>query len=302
VAPDPPGRLFDIGGRRMHLIHRGEGRPAIVLEAGWWGTGLGAWRPVLDQLAEISTVCAYDRPGYGWSDPQPQPLTLDGVARDLRRLLEAAVVTPPYVLVGHSLGGLYVRRFTELFPQDVAGLVLMDATHPGQKEDFMAVAGAGFRAAQRMQDALGPWLVPVLMRVMAKRLIATHFPELTPPERRALISLHLTRTFRRTAFAELESTFAEATSLSPRLPVQVPLLVLAAGRPLRIGGPGLRAARDRHLQEQVALSDRGRFAVVEESGHLLAHEAPQRVVDFIREVVGQARGGGAPSAVTAVAS
>lgn len=131
-----PGRLIDVGGRRLHLYCTGEaapGRPSVVLEALSGGFS-SQWAWVQPELARHTRVCSYDRAGYGWSEPAPELHTLSEAAAELRALLERGDVAGPYLLVGHSIGGLYVRQFAALYPDEVAGLVLLDSSHPRQFE------------------------------------------------------------------------------------------------------------------------------------------------------------------------
>ena len=126
----PPGRLVDAGGHRLHIMCAGGGSPSVVII-----TALGAscleWLEVQQRLAQKTAVCVYDRSGTGWSDPPP---TRTGayMARELHTLLHNASVAPPYVLVGHSLGGLVTRIFAHLYPAEIAGIALIDSSHPEQ--------------------------------------------------------------------------------------------------------------------------------------------------------------------------
>jgi pimeloyl-ACP methyl ester carboxylesterase len=124
-----PGQLVDVGGYGLHLHCTGSGTPTVILEPGHGGSSsdFGLIAPV---VAQHSTVCVYDRPGRGWSDPTDVPQDGDRIAADLHTLLVRAHVPGPYVLAGHSFGGLYVLRFAAMFPDQVAGLVLLDSTAP----------------------------------------------------------------------------------------------------------------------------------------------------------------------------
>ena len=169
-----PGQLVDVGGHRMHLHCTGSGSPTVVLEPGHGGASsdLG-W--VAPAVARDSTVCVYDRAGRGWSDPADGPQDAARIAADLHTLLERAQVPGPYVLAGHSFGGLYVQTFAATYPDQVAGLVLLDSTAPKPgpalptRTDsynllgrvsavFPAVAhlGAGRLLAQASHDTLPP--------------------------------------------------------------------------------------------------------------------------------------------------
>ena len=121
----PRGTLVDIGGRRLHVVESGDGDPAVILEAGISASSV-SWSLVQPAVAKFTRVCSYDRAGLGWSDRAGEPRTLEQSIQDLRSLLAAAAVPAPYILVGHSYGGLLVRAYAARYPKDVAGLVLVD--------------------------------------------------------------------------------------------------------------------------------------------------------------------------------
>ena len=128
-AYPPPGQLVDIGGHRLHLNCTGTGSPTVVLEPGQGGVSSDlAW--IAPAVARDTTVCVYDRAGRGWSDATDKPQDGAQIAADLHTLLHRAQVPGPYVLAGHSFGGLYVQAFAAQFPNEVAGLVLLDSTAP----------------------------------------------------------------------------------------------------------------------------------------------------------------------------
>ena len=124
-----PGQLVDVGGHRLHLHCTGTGSPTVILQPGQGGVSSDlAW--IAPAVSSDTTVCVYDRPGRGWSDAADRPQDGDQIAADLHTLLDRAHVPGPYVLAGHSFGGLYMLRFAAQFPDDVAGLVLLDSTAP----------------------------------------------------------------------------------------------------------------------------------------------------------------------------
>lgn len=128
-----PGKLFTVDGYRMHLFCTGHGAPAIILDAGLGNDSL-IWAKVQPQLSRQTTVCAYDRAGYGWSELQPGPRDANSIANQLHSLLRVAQVPPPYILMGHSIAGLYVRAYANRYSAEVAGLVLVDGATPLQDD------------------------------------------------------------------------------------------------------------------------------------------------------------------------
>lgn len=127
----PNGELIAVGLHRMHLYSTGQGGPAVILEAPQ--TGLSAlWGPVQEAVSRFTRVCSYDRAGFGWSEPGPGPRTSKQIALELHALLTQAGEPPPYVLVGASFGGFQVRVYAGQFPAEVAGVVLVDASHADQ--------------------------------------------------------------------------------------------------------------------------------------------------------------------------
>lgn len=121
----PPGRLVDLGSHRLHLLESGKGSPTIVLEAGLMSTVL-SWRHLQRVLAQSYRVVSYDRAGLGWSDLGPMPRTANRIVDELHGVLQRAAIPPPYVLVGHSFGGLTIPLFAARFPEETAGMVLVD--------------------------------------------------------------------------------------------------------------------------------------------------------------------------------
>ncbi len=131
LAYPAPGQLVDVGGFRLHLDCRGTGSPTVVIDAGLgaWST---PWHMVQTSVASATRVCTYDRAGLGYSDPGPQPRDAAHFADELHTLLRRAAVAGPYVLAGHSLGGLTMRVYAQRYPQDVAGVVFIDSMSPSR--------------------------------------------------------------------------------------------------------------------------------------------------------------------------
>jgi len=142
----PPGKMYQVDGHLMRLECTGQGSPAIVLEAGGGNDGL-TWAGIQPKLAMHTQVCSYDRAGLGWSDPLPRPRDADHVAVELHGLLASAHIGLPVILMGHSMGGLFIRDYAAHYPSEVAGLVFVDSSTPLQNRNAAYLAYDGPRKA-----------------------------------------------------------------------------------------------------------------------------------------------------------
>ncbi len=290
----PPGQMVDVGGRKLHIVDHGGSGPTVVVETGSGALALG-WDEIAAELTSFCRVITYDRAGYGWSDAPPNwRWTGENVASDLKALLDAADIAGPYVLVGHSLGGLYVRSFERAYPDDVAGLVLVDSSH----EDMLgriratlgvvpiigqAVAGVAMQAFPR-----GLVRVPVelgLLDRVAPRLVGGD----SRREVRERLSRYLRSAFRRATLAEMfgmPETMRGLRNGDRR--VAVPLAVVTAAEP----EPGNRSTMARlrpvwkELQGDLASrSDDAEHIVATRGGHFVHNDDPDAVIGAIRGVV-----------------
>ena len=149
-----PGKIYDVNGYAMHIYCTGSGAPPVILDSGLGNDWL-IWQKVQPEIAKTNLVCSYDRAGVGWSAARPGPRDAFTIADQLHTLLKVAGVQPPLMLVGHSVGGLYARAFTALFPNQVAALVLVDASSP---QAFAKIPSPAIREqlnAKRHREA--PW-------------------------------------------------------------------------------------------------------------------------------------------------
>lgn len=217
-AVELPGQRVDIGGHRLYIDCRGTGKQTVVIDAGMGGFSL-EWQHVQERLARQVRVCTYDRAGYGYSDPGPAPRTSARIAAELHELLHKAEIPGPYLLVGHSFGGYNIRYFASQYPDEVSGLVLVDASHPQQFERFPA-------GTQRRQTTPTP---PGGARLWISRAV---MPDNYPADlrQRAYLLMNM-RKARQAQMEEFRSFMASAAEVSkaPSLP-DVPILVLSRGR------------------------------------------------------------------------
>jgi pimeloyl-ACP methyl ester carboxylesterase len=279
----PPGQLVDIGGYRLHIQCVGTGSPTVVLDAGLGGSSLD-WSLVQPELGRTTRVCAYDRAGMGWSDPSPKPRTPRQIADELHTLLTNAGIAEPYVLVGHSLGGKNVRLFALQHPDQVAGMVLVDAR--GEYVDANT-APDEVQAFQRA-NAAQAILYRVARSVGLVRLIGASFwgaPAMPLGTRTEGMLLTTSRpgvdaqTAEGLERAADDAQLQAAPSLGDR-----PLIVLAAEQNMTATPYWAEAQR-----RQAALSTNGRLIVAEGSGHAIHWEQPTLVIDAVRQVIEQAR-------------
>jgi pimeloyl-ACP methyl ester carboxylesterase len=283
-----PGQRVDVGGYRLHVHCVGEGNPTVVLDAGLGGFSLD-WSLVQPELAATTRVCVYDRAGYGWSDPSPHARTPSQIADELHTLLVNAGIQGPYVLVGHSAAGKHVRLFASRYPQDVAGMVLVDARHESVDTNRSPEA----LAAEHTQQRRFQRTISAAARIgLVRAFWAAAWPQVFPAtqnlstETRAEIGVLQARSGQvKTVLKEDALLTHDNAQLSsaPSLG-DVPLMVLAAGQNVEHDPLWLPA------QQQLAgLSSNAKLIVVEGSSHYIHWDQPMLVAGAIRQVVEAAR-------------
>jgi pimeloyl-ACP methyl ester carboxylesterase len=272
------------------------------LEAGSGSSALG-WHLVQKGVAGFARVCAYDRAGFGWSDPAPAPLLPAQVAEDLHKLLTAADIAGPYILVGHSAGGFYVRAYADRYPSEVVGMVLVDAVHEGEEAAYPAKY-VQMRNRARAIMPLCSITSPVGF-VRAFRLSDFSGAAVPAEVREAYLSTVYRNAFCPAMVNEMEavSAFLSQPDILPSLG-DLPLTVLSAGATYdraseaevaAMGGPEVvdQIARihDEFQEKLAGLSTRGKLIIAAESGHIIPVDQPDVVIDAIRDMVEQVRGG-----------
>lgn len=274
----PPGSLVDIDGCRMHVQAFGSGTPTVVLESGLGGMSC-AWGWVQPEAAKFSRVVSYDRTGLGWSDADAAPKTAQLAAHRLRAILRRCNVSPPYILVGHSMGGLLVRVFADRYPGEIAGVVLVDASHPDQHLRSSAI-DTHMRSGFQLLRA-----VPFLTRLGYVRLTglfkawAEGLPPREAAEAEAFLSSYRHLQTTRDESLAWEGICAEVRGTSGL--GDIPLAVVTAGRDVLPGQPELQ-------RELAALSGDSIHVTVKGADHvtlLTRCEHAHSVVEAIRHVV-----------------
>ena len=221
-ATPPLGRYYEVGGRRLLLHRLGSGSPAVVFLPGAGTVGLD-YLNVQERAAALTTSVLYDRAGTGWSDRVKLPRTSAQVTDELRDLLRTAGVPPPYVLVGHSLGGLYARHYAQRFPDEMAGLLLLDPAH----EDYPSMPKPTLLGGLRQ----GLALIRVLLHYkrLYRGLFAQEMADWPEEIRQPLIERHVSMRWLPVGLREaknIDQLYDEVRHAGP-LP-DVPLIVLTS--------------------------------------------------------------------------
>jgi pimeloyl-ACP methyl ester carboxylesterase len=252
-------QLVDVGGYQLYINCIGDGAQTVVLEAGLGGSSDG-WVKVMPEVGKFTRVCSYDRPNEGTSDPAPRSLqhvgirnyielrTGQDIVRDLHTLLTNAGEEPPYVMVGHSIGGLYTILYASKYPKEVVGMVLEDSSHPDQLVRREAITGP--ERAKRDHEALmqneeGVYADAILAEVRAKQWHSD-------------------------------------------IPLYVLASGLERQPPAGWSPQQWKADRDAHMEMQedhARRSPRGKLIVADKSGHFIHRDQPELVIDAIRQVV-----------------
>ena len=296
-ASTHPGLLARLPDRRViNFRCAGAGRPTVLLEAGYGATSL-AWGQVQALEAPRRRACAYDRAGYGFSDPGPEPRDGAAIARDLDQALRAARISGPFILVGHSAGGLYVRLFADRRPNDVVGMVLVDPSVEHQDKRLAAAFGpgagslSGLRAvAERCLTAAERGLLP-----SSDAALASCAPRPKPDRPAAVTAARLAEAKRTTTWT---TELSELDNLWTRTSDEVaggrsrygdlPLVVLTADGTYAGAPPAVRAAAAGFWtslhQEIAARSSRGVQRTVSGSSHLMMIDRPDAIAAAIEDV------------------
>jgi pimeloyl-ACP methyl ester carboxylesterase len=281
------GKLVDADGRKMHIDCSGDASPAnptVILDSGL-GDSYISWRKVQPQIAKFARVCSYDRAGIGYSEPSAQPRTSQVIAEELHALLHAAGIAPPYILVGHSMGGFNVRLYANLYRNEVAGMVLVDASHPDQENRFPSklkdMEGSWMREAEFLEYTT-PFGIPRLLGMCDD----------SAEQRAAECNFDSARE----DVEELQSFSQSAAQTAASEPLgDIPLAVLShdpdkplTDLPADLAKP-TNDAWEKMQEELAKLSTRGTQTIAKNSAHYIQLDRPDVVIAAVRAIVDQAR-------------
>ncbi|MEQ8496837.1 MAG: alpha/beta hydrolase [Gammaproteobacteria bacterium] len=270
AAPDlaalvvPPGEFAGLDTHRMYYRCVGAGSPTVVIDAGLGGSAV-EWTPVQDALAAYTRVCTYDRAGYGWSDPGPSPRTVERAVAELRELLARAGEAPPYVLVGHSLGGFHARYMAARHADEVVALVLVESSHPAAVPRVEAARDARRHAIDEA------------------RLAAAANTDSTYAQASSYLNSR-----RKAVFAQMDELahFGDSAALVAAAAPHVAMPLVVIARDAAQGDDGARERRWRRLQRSLlALSSHARFVVAHGAGHDVHLSRPEVIVEAVRALL-----------------
>lgn len=288
----PPGRLVDVGGFRLHVEKIGSGSPVILLEAGSRESSL-IWRDLPEKLAEFATVVRYDRAGYAWSDPARTERSGDNIVQELHTALEQEGIRGPYILAGHSAGGMYSRLFAEKYKDEVEGLVLIDARPENySRETDPIFENEGFDSATAGMPSTS--VIKLLQMSGALRLFQHSLLAQMPEKERALfVNVEASSRFLETAEEE-DKLLAEAEqALRNQRLGSLPVKIITHGIPNDATAFGMSAEASHKLEDiwqaqqrdMLRLSTESELIVAERSGHMVMHDEPDLVIEAIKRII-----------------
>lgn len=300
----PIGRMVDVGDYKLHMIDKGNGGPTVVIDPGMGGNSL-SWGLVYPEIAKFSRVIVVDRAGYAWSDTSPLPRTSDNIVQELHTLLENGNIPKPYILVGHSFGGINVRLFASEYPDEVAGIILVDSSHEDQGEKLSFLPSA-LQPKSTMFSTWKTYLERSLglheYNEKVEQSIAEDIKNYPEEVRRNFIPCLLSLPFYQARQAEklnFELSRQQLKQAAGSLG-DIPLTVISRGKKATI-----QDYKGRWTQEQldkyqnqvwpelqadlVTKSSRGKQIIAEKSGHMINKDQPEIIVEAVREIVEELR-------------
>lgn len=303
----PPGQFIETESGSFHMhVMAGPAGPSVVLESGLAGSSL-SWALVQKEISQFASVCSYDRAGFGWSTPSRTPRTLATIVEELRQLLARAPLSPPYILVGHSYGGLIVRAFSHLYPDLTAGMVLVDPVSTQHwascETPDRSRLKKGIRLARRGEflARFGVIRLALDLLIVGRRIVPMTMARVTAPgagnflQRLAkeiqklpaplwpIVRAQWSRPmgFRTISdyLTELQQNCLEGEALLQQ--VAIPTVVLSAGT--------ATAAEVIERSRWIAANEDAVHLPVPSSGHWIQIEEPAAVIDAVSRILGQTK-------------
>ena len=287
------GEMVDVGGYKLHIHCQGEGSPAVIFDsgAGHWSY---SWMHIQAELSGQTRVCSHDRAGLGWSELSPNEHDSASTAKDLHRLLNNTGIEAPFILAGHSLGGANIRVYTDMYPDDVAGLVLIESMH---EEQWQRLPEEVFAYVESQSKALP--VAALMARVGLLRLLPVDLPapaNIPEASRDAFTSFMLqSKTYKALASEMAQSPVSAAQTKAAQMSDDLPLAVVTARRSFQAfeGLPMPLDASDKvwmELQKElVQLTNTAKHFISETATHDINFDDPDSVIEAIKYVLEVAR-------------
>lgn len=297
-AYPPVGRMVDVGGYRLHIHSMGSGGPTVVLDAGMGNIGLD-WGLVQPEIAKFTRAVSYDRAGTGWSEQGARPRTSLRIVQELHTLLHKAEIPGPYIIVGHSFGGATAQLFAAVYPEEVAGIVLVDACHEEQEKRLppnpIGEGGFGSPVVARLSTIFG------LTRVLMNMQGSTIAPPIPQHLWDAHLALCLTTKHWSSMLDEsqaLNESLSQLAGADPSLLEKTPCIVITAGKMPDLSAFGLNESLQTYFQEMfivwrdlqkelTAKFKNGRQIIADKSDHMIPWHQPELIVHSVQELINQ---------------
>lgn len=302
MAENPPiGKIIDANGIKYHLNCTGEGKTTVILEAGLGESSL-SWYWVQKDIDKKTRVCSYDRAGLGWSSGSNEKMSTEEVAKNLNQLLINAEIKPPFILVGHSRGGIFCRKYYKLFPKEVKGMILVDSTHENEPYFELKYAEWDYFKQQIQINIAVP-----LSEIGFIRLMGWANNNSIPLPENIIKAKNAVQNRTETAKAvvnEIKVMRAGLNTFIPKLDSlnDLPLIVITSGK--RLDFKEVRknaklkhksvedeitiAKMGKNLQlELVTLSSNSKQIIAEQSGHMIMYDQPELIIKAINEMLNE---------------
>ncbi len=269
----PPGRMINIGNNNIHIYCIGEGSPTVLFEAGL-GANMLEWSKIHPNISKKTRACVYDRTGYGWSEKGTKPRLISVISSELEKLLYEARELYPYILVGHSFGGLIVQKFQQSYPNLVHSMLLIDSMHPDQfrrfKEEDVGIPSGPARDITFSSKKVLTYGLPKYMKEVAYELASTD----------------KTRSF---LFNELRNLELSGQEIKKNNLIDIPVIVLTQGNN-QWGSYSKSGSKIEkiwlNLQLQLSkISTKSKFVILEESGHQIHLDDPEKITIAIKSLI-----------------
>lgn len=285
----PPGKLVEAGGYKLHIHKQGNGSPTIIMEAGSGETSL-SWRDIPSELAKHATVVTYDRAGYAWSEAAPTERTGANIVQELHLALQNEGIDGPYVMVGHSLGGMYARLFTQMYSNQVQGLVLIDARPEDDERNTKALLEQDHFKGNPPASLLSLLKLSGSFRLFPDFMLEGLVAE---QDRDAFINVIATPSFFRAKEEEGNLAYTTEDAIRGQKLGSIPVRVIARGLPQNYAQAGISTEVGQQLEaiwqagqrNMMNLSSDSKLIIAEQSGHMVIHDEPELVVKTILELV-----------------